>query len=934
MIKISIQMFLLILFSLIHVIEGYAGIPSQQQSAAILLQEMTPEERVGQLFLVTFDGNEIYETDLIYELVAQNHISGVILKADQDNFISLPDTLPRLKSLTERLQNSRYNASLVATLEDPSTGEPKRPEYIPLLIGMAQEGDGAPFSQIYEGLSQTPSQMAIGATWDPNLASSVGELVGSELQLLGINLLLGPSLDVLEDPRLAGPGDIGVRAFGGDPYWVSLMGKAYIEGVHTGSDGRVGVIAKHFPGLGGADRPPEDEITTVRKSLTELEQIDLVPFFSVAQAAPGEDLFIADGFLSSNTRYQGFQGNIRATTRPVSLDHEAYDQLLSLEGFVTWREGGGLTMSDSLGSRAIRRFIESLGQSYKGHLVAKDAFIAGNDLLLLENIKSDTDEDEATTIKSTLAFFAQKYVEDTVFAQRVDEAVLRILDFKLRIYGNRFDIGFVSPQQSYIGIVGENTELIGEIARKSATLLSPSQPEAEDRIGPPPDISERIMFITDSRVSRQCSGCSLTVNIPVTAFATIVTRLYGQGAAGQIGDWNLSSYTMGDLANYLGELPTEIPAIPLAPIETFEESLYSADWIILSILRSSEDVFGSSALKTLLDSGQDLVLDKRVVVFAHDVPYELDSTDISKIDVYYSLYAKSEPFIEYAARLLFQETIAEGSSPVSIPGIGYDLIEVTSPDPAQLIEFVVNINGEMITDENGAANPLVGDLIEIQTDLITDMNGNHVPDGTPVEFILSYQGENIPSLELTTNTRDGIARLTETLDRAGSLEIRVESLSARNSEIIVLGVQGETIAAGTEMPMTEESSTTDTPTETEDVGPLPTETGEGPDSNGEPGDESVNLDDLFLSLIATSITSGVAFLISSIYPGAFLYRLRFVVVTIIGSLIGYNYLALGLPGSGQMFTELGRASGVILSIIGGGFAFAGFMVWWMRNGDS
>jgi beta-N-acetylhexosaminidase len=931
MIKIAIRIVLVLGISFVPLIVGNASAIVQQQSAANLLQAMTPEERVGQLFLVTFNGSEVYETDLIYELISQNHISGVIIKAERNNFISLPDTLPRLKSLVERLQNTSYNASLEATLEDSSTGAPKRPEYVPLLIGMAQEGDGAPNSQVYDGFSPTPSQMAIGATWNPELARQVGELLGSELQLMGINLLLGPSLDVLEDPRLAGPGDIGVRSFGGDPYWVSLMGKAYIEGVHEGSDGRVGVIAKHFPGLGGADRPPEDEITTVRKSLIELEQIDLVPFFSVAQSPPGEESFIADGFLSSNTRYQGFQGNIRATTRPVSLDRDAYDQLLTLEGLSRWREGGGLTMSDSLGSRAIRRFIESLGQSYKGHLVVKDAFIAGNDLLLLDNIKSDTDEDEATTIKSTLAFFAQKYVEDTVFAQRVDEAVLRILDFKLRLYGNRFDIGNVFPQQSYIGAVGENTELIIEIARNSATLISPSELETEDRIGPPPDVSERIMFITDSRVTRQCTACSHTVDIPVSAFANIVTRLYGQGAAGQIGEWNLSSFTMGDLDNYLGNLPTEIPAIPLVPIETFEESLFSTDWIVFSILRSSESVFGSSALKTLLDTRQDLVLDKRVVVFAHDVPYELDSTDISKIDIYYSMYAKSEPFIEYAARLLFQEVTADGNSPVSIPGVGYDLIEITFPDPEQVIEFSVSINDEVITEESEIENPLVGDLLGVQTGIITDMNGNQVPNGTPVEFILSYQGENIPSLEITNTTVEGVARITETLNRGGALEIRVESLSARTSELVVLNIQGDSVEGSTGTPPAEEPSTPPAPTETSEPGALPTEAGSGSNMNGSNGDVGVDLDDLFLSLIATFITGGVAFLISSMYQGAFLYRLRFVIITVVGSLLGYNYLALGLPGSSLVFNELGRATGVILSIIGGGIAFGAVLYWWRRS---
>ena len=126
MIKSAIRLILMLGFRFATLFSGNAGALVQQQSAANLLQAMTPEERVGQLFLVTFDGSEIYETDLIYELISQNHISGVIIKADRNNIISLPDTLPRLKSLVERLQNTSYNASLDATLEDPSTGAPKR----------------------------------------------------------------------------------------------------------------------------------------------------------------------------------------------------------------------------------------------------------------------------------------------------------------------------------------------------------------------------------------------------------------------------------------------------------------------------------------------------------------------------------------------------------------------------------------------------------------------------------------------------------------------------------------------------------------------------------------------------------------------------------------------------------------------------------------
>ena len=251
---------------------------------------------------------------------------------------------------------------------------------------------------------------------------------------------------------------------------------------------------------------------------------------------------------------------------------------------------------------------------------------------------------------------------------------------------------------------------------------------------------------------------------------------------------------------------------------------------------------------------------------------------------------------------------------MSVPGIGYDLIEITSSDPDQVIEFEANINGELVTAENGAANPLVGDVLEITTAMIEDMNGNQVPDGTPVEFILDYQSENIPSLELATTTRAGLARVSETLDRAGTLEIRVESFQ----DI-------------TETSPTEEPSETEAPSQTEVAESIATETTDGDGSPIDQSQETVDLDDLLISLIATSIIGGVAILISTMVTGVVNERVRIFLVTVIGSLVGYNYLALGLPGSSFVFTELGRAAGVILSISGGTVAFLVLIVWLIRK---
>ena len=215
------------------------------------------------------------------------------------------------------------------------------PAYIPLLIAMPQEGDGFPYDQVFNGITQLPDLMALGATWNSELAAEIGKILGNELATLGINLLIGPSLDILEAPQMGDSQDLGTRTFGGDPFWVSEMGRLYIQGVHVGSEGKVAVVAKHFPGHGAADRLPEDEVATVRKTMDDLISFDLEPFFNTTGNAQTQEE-TTDALLTSHIRYQGLQGNIRATTRPVSLDPQALNLLLELPELELWRQNGGV----------------------------------------------------------------------------------------------------------------------------------------------------------------------------------------------------------------------------------------------------------------------------------------------------------------------------------------------------------------------------------------------------------------------------------------------------------------------------------------------------------------------------------------------------------------------------------------------------------------
>ena len=265
--------FALILLSspTVEVLASPVGHTEQQGGlVASLMEQMTPAEKVGQLFLVTFYGPSVEAETDVERLVTQYHVGGVMLLAANDNLTDTLNAPLQVLTLTNQLQSAAIAASQIPRETLPgSAGEVSTPSFIPLWIALQHEGDGYPFTAVRSGMTELPSAMAVGAAWDPAQAEAMGRIAGEELAALGVNLLLGPSLDVLDTPRPQGPGDLGTRTFGGDPYWVGLMGQAYIRGVHAGAGSQVAVVAKHFPGLGSSDRNPHEDqdVPTVRKLL-------------------------------------------------------------------------------------------------------------------------------------------------------------------------------------------------------------------------------------------------------------------------------------------------------------------------------------------------------------------------------------------------------------------------------------------------------------------------------------------------------------------------------------------------------------------------------------------------------------------------------------------------------------------------------------------
>ncbi len=757
-----------------------------------ILRNMTPEEKVGQLFLVTFYGSDLYPNSPIGRLIREFRIGGVIISAQNRNFTNGPETPAEVLSLTRSLQS--------LAMSEPVSGTTP----IPLFIGVDHDGD---FPQLRSGFTPIPNYMAIGATWDEGQAELVGSIVGMELAAVGVNMLLGPSLDVVDRPEVAIKSGIGTGAFGGDPYWVGKMGKAYIRGVHKGSKGRVLTVAKHFPGRGGSDRPPEEEVSTIQKSVQELRKIELAPFLMVTQAQ-GEET--PDALMSSHIRYRGFQGNIRELTPPLSLHSQGLGVILSMPEFASWREKGGILVTESLGAMAIKRYYDPQLSSFPFKRIAQEAFLAGNDLLFLSDFSLSGSWDEHyENIIQTILFFREKYADDAAFRAKVDESCRRILRAKLKLYPH-FSLQEILTSPVGLDAVGSSTEKLLPLAMNSITLVYPEQEDLAGRLPSPPLYKDSILIFSDTRAIKDCQDCPAVQTLPVDALENTMLRLYGPRATGQIDPEKIHSFSFSRLKNLL-----------LSPQgdRELEELFAGATWVIFAMQDLDPKRYpASDAFRELLRSRPELLRDKKVIAISYGAPYYLDTTEISKLTAYYAAYSPLPYFVEYSVRALFQEFVPHSAPPVSVPGVNYDLIVQTEPDPDQVIELeVVGVPKE------GTPQPLdlrPGSSFKIRTGVILDRNGHPVPDGTPVIFRLFYPAESLELPRREVNTVNGVAEISLTLERTGQLEITASSLSATKSTKIVVTVQENKPAIlATVAPS---PTPTLTPTPTPEPSPTPT----------------------------------------------------------------------------------------------------------------
>ncbi|MFC8529716.1 glycoside hydrolase family 3 C-terminal domain-containing protein [Nocardia sp. NPDC057227] len=84
-----------------------------------------------------------------------------------------------------------------------------------------------------------PPAVALAQSWDPALVRRVGVALGREARALGVDVLLGPGVNIKRDPR----GGRNFEYYSEDPQLTGRLGAAWVDGVQSAG---VGASLKHF----------------------------------------------------------------------------------------------------------------------------------------------------------------------------------------------------------------------------------------------------------------------------------------------------------------------------------------------------------------------------------------------------------------------------------------------------------------------------------------------------------------------------------------------------------------------------------------------------------------------------------------------------------------------------------------------------------------
>lgn len=343
-----------------------------------LISEMTPEEKVAQLFIIL---PEALMDDVGTVTAAGKSTRSAINEIPVGGFIYMNNNLESEKQVREMLGNVQQYS-----LE--RTG-------IPMFLTVDEEG-GMVTRISGRGKFDVPDigdMSEIGAQRDYEKAYGVGTSMGEYLGDLGFNVDFAPDTDVLtnQDNQV-----VKRRSFGADPEVVSDMAFAVRKGLEEHG---VYAVYKHFPGHGMTAGDTHEGYAYSKKTLEEIEACELIPF---QRGVEEKVSFIMVGHISTP--------EITGDNLPASMSKYMITDLLREKmGYK------GIVITDAMNMGAIV-------QKYSSAEAAVKSLQAGADIILMPE-----------NFKAAYKGVVKAMKDGTLSEECVDEALRRILYVKFQM---------------------------------------------------------------------------------------------------------------------------------------------------------------------------------------------------------------------------------------------------------------------------------------------------------------------------------------------------------------------------------------------------------------------------------------------------------------------------------------------------------------------
>ncbi len=342
--------------------------PPKPTKAELLLEKMTLEQKVYQMFIVRpeqiLGSSNITSTpENSAELLSACPVGGIVLFA-------------------KNIETPEQCTSYISDIQSASE--------ISLFVAVDEEG-GKVARLGNNPAMGTTGFPAAGSTKSEADAYNMGFIIGSEIKQFGFNLDFAPVADVNSNPKNP---VIGTRAFSSNPQTAALYISAAVKGFN---DSKMLCTLKHFPGHGDTVADSHMGYTEILKTKSELENCELIPFKSgITAGAP----FVMLGHIALPT--------VTGNNLPATLSEPIISMLKNDMGF------NGIIITDSFEMGAITK-------NYSADKAAVMAVSAGVDIILMP---------EDLSLAASGVTEAVKKGEIT--EERINESVLKILELKLK----------------------------------------------------------------------------------------------------------------------------------------------------------------------------------------------------------------------------------------------------------------------------------------------------------------------------------------------------------------------------------------------------------------------------------------------------------------------------------------------------------------------